>query len=59
MIPIVIDALRRDNERGFGHLTRNRLAAPAAHGTGLHNTLLCDRDPERPVPASVDVVIGC
>ncbi|MCA0272914.1 MAG: glycosyltransferase family 4 protein [Proteobacteria bacterium] len=58
MIHVAIDALSWDNERGFGRFTRSLVAALAARGTGFRYTLLCDRAPERPVPAGVDVVIA-
>jgi alpha-1,3-rhamnosyl/mannosyltransferase len=58
MIQVAIDALSWDNERGFGRFTRSLVAALAARGAGFRYTLLCDRAPERPVPAGVDVVIA-
>ena len=58
MIHVGIDALGWDNERGFGRFTRSLVAALAGRQTGFRYTLLCDRAPERPVPAGIGVVIA-
>lgn len=58
MIHVAIDALGWDNERGFGRFTRSLVAALAARETGFRYTLLCDRQPERPVPDGVGVVVA-
>ncbi len=58
MIHVAIDALGWDNERGFGRFTRSLVGALAARDRGFRYTLLCDRQPERPVPDGVATSIA-
>ncbi|GAB4390912.1 glycosyltransferase family 4 protein [Albidovulum sp.] len=55
---IAIDASPWDNERGFGRFTRSLVGALVAREAGFRYTLLCDRPPERPVPAGVSVAVA-
>lgn len=52
-IHVGIDGSAWDNERGFGRFTRSLVAALASRRSGFRYTLVCDRPPERPVPAGV------
>lgn len=57
-IHVGIDGSAWDNERGFGRFTRSLVAALAARNAGFRYTLICDRPPERPVPAGVATLVA-
>jgi alpha-1,3-rhamnosyl/mannosyltransferase len=57
-IHVGIDGSAWDNERGFGRFARSLVSALAARRTGFRYTLVCDRLPERPVPAGVATLVA-
>ena len=58
VLHVGVDATCWSNDRGFGRVTRELIAALAARSQGFRYTLLFDQRPEGPLPEGVEVRVG-